>query len=62
MHNELQAGTVRAVLPGWGLAPSPVNAVYPSGRNLAPRTRAVIDFLAAEFRANPALSDFRLTG
>lgn len=56
VHTELCAGTVRNVLPGWRPAPVAVHAVYPSQRNLAPRTRAVIDFLIAEFRTDPALS------
>ena len=56
LHAELCAGTVRSVLPGWHPAPVAVHAVYPSQRNLAPRTRAVIDFLVEEFRTDPALS------
>ena len=56
MARELADGTVVAVLPTWRPAVLPVNAVYPSQRNLAPRTRAVIDFLVQEFRSDPALS------
>jgi len=56
MQAELAAGTVRPVLPDWQPATRAVQAVYPSQRNLAPRTRAVIDFLVAEFRRDPALS------
>jgi DNA-binding transcriptional LysR family regulator len=35
-----------------------IHAVYPSRRNLAPRTRAVIDFLLDEFRLDPAISTY----
>jgi DNA-binding transcriptional LysR family regulator len=56
MQRELAAGTVVPVLTEWK-PPSPlVNAVYPSQRNLAPRSRAVIDFLVAEFKRDRALS------
>ncbi len=56
MSRELAEGSVVPVLPAWQPAPSPVHAVYPSQRNLAPRTRAVIDFLVQEFRSDAALS------
>ena len=56
MSRELAEGSVVAVLPHWQPAVLPVNAVYPSQRNLAPRTRAVVDFLVQQFRADPALS------
>jgi DNA-binding transcriptional LysR family regulator len=56
MQRELAAGTVVPVLPGWKPPSLPVHAVYPSQRNLAPRTRAVIDFLVAEFKRDKALT------
>ena len=56
MQRELAEGSVRRVLPDWRAAAAPVHAVYPSQRNLAPRSRAVIDFLVEEFRADPGLS------
>lgn len=55
MQRELRDGSVRRVLDPWHSAPVPVHAVYPSQRFLAPRTRAVIDFLVDEFRSDPAL-------
>ena len=37
---------------------SAISAVYPSRRNLAPRTRAVIDFFLDEFRLDPVISSY----
>ncbi len=55
---ELATGQVRTVLHEFQAERVPVHAVYPSRRNLAPRTRAVIDFLADEFRLDPAISSY----
>lgn len=55
---DLAAGRVRTVLDGFQLERLPIHAVYPSRRNLAPRTRAVIDFLVDEFRLDPAVSSY----
>ena len=55
---ELASGQVRAVLRDFLAEPLPIHAVYPSRRNLAPRTRAVIDFLVDEFRLDPAISSY----
>ncbi len=57
---ELREGTVQRVLPGWRTPRLPIQAVYPSRRFLAPRTRAVIEFLAGEFRLDPLVSDYGL--
>lgn len=62
MQEELETGAVRVALPGWRSPADPVHAVYLGGRNLAPRTRAVIDFLVEEFRSNPAISGLRDRG
>ena len=56
MQRELAAGTVLPVLTDWKPPSPPVHAVYPSQRNLAPRSRAVIDFLVAEFKRDKTLS------
>ncbi len=56
--SDLSAGRVRTVLDGFHLERLPIHAVYPSRRNLAPRTRAVIDFLVDEFRLDPAISSY----
>ncbi len=55
---EMADGRLRPVLRGWEPPPSPISAVYPSRRNLAPRTRAVIDFLVDEFRLDPVISSY----
>ena len=56
--SELEAGTVHALLHGFHAEQVPIHAVYPSRRNLASRTRAVIEFLADEFRLDPSLSTY----
>jgi DNA-binding transcriptional LysR family regulator len=43
---DVTAGRLQRVLPAWALAPAQLSAVTPS-RQLAARTRAFIDFLAA---------------
>ena len=55
---ELATGRVRAVLQPYHAEQVPIHAVYPSRRHLAPRTRAVIDFLLDEFRLDPAISTY----
>ncbi len=55
---ELVSGEVRPVLRDWHSARTPIHAVYPSRRYLAPRTRAVIDFLVDEFRVDPIISTY----
>jgi DNA-binding transcriptional LysR family regulator len=57
-RDALQSGEVRRVLAGWRPKPRPIFAVYPSRRFLAPRTRAVIDFLVDEFRLDPLISAY----
>lgn len=56
--NDLETGSVRAVLETFQAEQVSIHAVYPSRRNLAPRTRAVIDFLLDEFRLDPAISTY----
>ena len=57
-NEELASGQVRAVLREFQAERLPIQALYPSRRNLAPRTRAVIDFLVDEFRLDPAISSY----
>ncbi len=54
VRDELRQGTVRAVLKQWKPPLVPVHAIYPSTRNLAARTRALIEFLLADLRADPS--------
>ncbi len=58
----LRSGAVRPVLTAWNSTRAPIQAVYPSRRYLAPRTRAVIDFLVEAFRDEPVLSNPPLAG
>ena len=58
LGDAVAGGQLRSVLTGWEPPSSAISAVYPSRRNLAPRTRAVIDFLVDEFRLDPVISDY----
>lgn len=49
--------TLRCILAGYEPRPLPINAAYPSRRYVAPKVRAMIDFLAEAFRDDPLLSD-----
>jgi DNA-binding transcriptional LysR family regulator len=55
---EIADGRLRTVLTGWEPPTGAISAVYPTRRNLAPRTRAVIDFFVDEFRLDPVISDY----
>ncbi|TAM42605.1 MAG: LysR family transcriptional regulator [Burkholderiaceae bacterium] len=44
-HDELDAGRLVPVLPGWQPPPAVVYAVFPSRRGLLPAVRAFLDFL-----------------
>jgi DNA-binding transcriptional LysR family regulator len=46
---DLAAGTLVEILADFPPSPSPVFALYPQNRQLAPRVRVFIDWLAAEF-------------
>ncbi|PWS37454.1 LysR family transcriptional regulator [Falsiroseomonas bella] len=54
---ELREGRVVPVLPDWTPSLLPIQAVFPTRRQVPPRVRAVVEHLAAEFRLDPALSD-----
>ena len=56
LREAVREGVVRPILRQWQRPPFPISAVYPSRRFLAPRTRAVIDFLVEEFRRDPLLA------
>ena len=56
VHEELQSGTVVALLPEFAPAPLEVNAVYPSGRHVSAKLRTFVDFLQEQFAAIPAFS------
>lgn len=46
---DLARGTLVPILPEWPPVPMPVSILYPRNRQLSPRVRAFIDWLAGEF-------------
>jgi len=50
---DIAAGLLKTVLPGWPPAAHAIYAVYPGGRLLPPRVRAFIDFLAQLYKPEP---------
>ncbi len=50
---DIRAGRLQVVLPGYGLPDSGIHAVMPQRRLVPPRVRAFVDFLAAQFGENP---------
>lgn len=49
--DEIRAGRLAQVLPGWAPKKHVIHAVYPSKRGLLPSVRALLDFLAQRFDA-----------
>src|SRR5450830_1525602 len=47
--DDLRAGRLQAILPGFHLPDIDILAVYPSRRHLSAKVRVMIDFLAAQF-------------
>lgn len=58
MREEGVSTRLKQVLQAWQPPRRPISVVYPSRRFLAPRTRAVIDFLVDEFRLDPMVSSY----
>lgn len=50
VREDLDAGTLVEMLPGWEPKCGIVHAIFPSRRGLLPSVRTLIDFLAEEFR------------
>lgn len=59
LGDEIAAKRVRVLLPDFEPKRLPISAVRASRRFEPAKTRAAIDFLAAEFRLDPLLSDYR---
>lgn len=59
LGDEIAKKRVRVLLPEFEPKRLPISAVRASRRFEPPKTRAAIDFLAAEFRLDPSLSDYR---
>jgi len=55
--DEIRTGRVKVLLRKHQPEPFPIHAVYPSRRFVPLKVRAMIDFLADEFRLDPRLSD-----
>jgi len=51
--DAIHAGRLRALLRGFEPPPVPVQVIYPPGRHLALKVRALVDFLAERFRGEP---------
>ncbi len=51
--DAMRAGLLVQVLPEWSLDSLTVFAVYPSVRNLSPKVRSFVDFLAGRFGDHP---------
>jgi DNA-binding transcriptional LysR family regulator len=56
VEGEIESGGLEVLLAGFEPQPQPISAVYPTRRYLAPKVRAMIDFLAAEFADDARLS------
>jgi DNA-binding transcriptional LysR family regulator len=50
---ELRSGRLKAVLPDFKAVELAIYAVYPERRNLTPKVRAFVDFLAGTFADAP---------
>ncbi len=51
IREQLAAGTLISLLPGWAPRREIVHAVFPSRRGVLPSVRALIDYLAERFQA-----------
>lgn len=58
VEREIESGRLIVLLRDFEPPSQPISAVYPSRRFLAPKVRAMIDFLAAEFDLDPMISTF----
>jgi DNA-binding transcriptional LysR family regulator len=53
VHEELRAGRLQVVLPGYPIAATGIHAVMPQRRLVPPRVRAFVDFLAEQLGNDP---------
>jgi DNA-binding transcriptional LysR family regulator len=56
--NEIESGAVRVILRASEPKPLPMHAVYPTRRLVSLKVRAMVDYLADEFRIDPKLSAY----
>ena len=55
-QDDIREGGLRLLMPDYPPLRFPLSIVYPSRRNLPPRTRTVIDFLTQALSADPAMA------
>lgn len=53
---DLESGALVEVLPGFDPIPMPIHIMLPSGRFIAARTRALVEFIASAFANDPSLN------
>ena len=54
VSDAIRSGALMPILTDWHhVEPVPLFATYPSGRNLSPKVRAMVDFLVEEFGSTP---------
>jgi DNA-binding transcriptional LysR family regulator len=53
---DLESGALVEVLPGFEPVPMPIHIMLPSGRFIAARTRALVEFIASAFSSDPSLN------
>lgn len=53
IEEDLAAGRLTELLPGWAPRPGLIHAVFPSRRGLLPSVRALLDFLAGQYAGLP---------
>lgn len=58
VDREIETGRLTRLLPDYEPAPHPIHAVYPTRRFVAPKLRAMLDYLATEFELDPLLSAY----
>jgi DNA-binding transcriptional LysR family regulator len=59
--DDVRAGRLKVLLPDWRHHDAPLHAIYPGKRYMAPRVRALLDFLIERFAAEEAALDDLLT-
>ena len=51
LHDDLRRGDLVEILPQYRAVELGIHALYPSRKYLAPKVRALVDYLAEAFRA-----------
>jgi DNA-binding transcriptional LysR family regulator len=61
IDSDIREGRLRLLLPSFPPLRLPLSVVYPSRRNVALRTRVVLEFLIELYNADPAMSSRRMS-